>query len=192
MNKLKNIIFKSYKLIIAFILGVLLSTTTTVLAYKIYAEDISFTPNDINFKKQDGTNITNIKEAVDELYNKSNNIYVLGSIGTFSNNYENYGSSSSYSSNNEYMTTTYDQYDNHVYINIHKDMKIKLIYTKTTRGSKITYTYININNENISTTSMKVNTLETIESNVKAGDIIDISVGYGDNTNSIGFIIFKN
>ena len=72
MNKIKYIL-KYYKLIIAFILGVLLSTTTTVLAYKIYyAEDISFTTNK-------NENIKNVKQALDNLYDNVNKFtYIAG------------------------------------------------------------------------------------------------------------------
>lgn len=71
MNNIKYIL-KPYKLIIAFILGVLLSTTTTVLAYKIYAEDINFTTNK-------NENIKNVKQALDNLYDNANKFtYIAG------------------------------------------------------------------------------------------------------------------
>lgn len=35
---------------------------------KIFAEDIAFTPIDVTWKAKDGTNITNVKQALDYLF----------------------------------------------------------------------------------------------------------------------------
>ena len=42
-----------------------------VSAYTIFANDIGYTPKDITWKKSNGEDITNVKDAIDELYNKS-------------------------------------------------------------------------------------------------------------------------
>ena len=64
------------KFIIGFILGgILFGSITLVSAYAIYANDIAYTPN---WKKENGEDITNLKEALDELYKKSNNTIIYG------------------------------------------------------------------------------------------------------------------
>lgn len=65
MNKLIKIINNNLKVIVAFILGILITSTIGVVAYTINANDVSFTPSNKNWK------VTNVKEAVDELYSKS-------------------------------------------------------------------------------------------------------------------------
>ena len=69
---MKNI-FKSR--IFAFIFGaVIFSGITGVAAYSMFAKDIKYTPKDTTWKKANGEAITNVEEAIDELYNKNNNI----------------------------------------------------------------------------------------------------------------------
>lgn len=64
-------IFKSR--IFAFILGAFIfSGITAVSAYTILANDIGYTPKDTTWKKSNGEDITNVKEALDELYTRSN------------------------------------------------------------------------------------------------------------------------
>lgn len=59
--------------IFSFLLGaVMFGGITVVSAYTIFANDIEYTPKDTAWKKSDGTDITNVKEAIDELYIKSN------------------------------------------------------------------------------------------------------------------------
>lgn len=80
-------IFKSR--IFAFILGTLIfSGITVVSAYTILANDIGYTPKDTTWKKSNGEDITNVKDAIDELYLKSNNSYIYGE--QTSTNYSNY------------------------------------------------------------------------------------------------------
>ena len=63
-------VFKSR--IFAFILGALIfSGITAVSAYSIFANDIGYTPKDTTWKKSNGEDITNVKDAIDELYEKS-------------------------------------------------------------------------------------------------------------------------
>ena len=54
-----------------FILGVVLScSVTSAFAYSIFASDIGFTPIDDEFKQKDGSNVTNVNEAIEALFNK--------------------------------------------------------------------------------------------------------------------------
>ena len=63
-------IFKSR--IFAFILGaILFGGIGVVSAYTILANDIGYTPKDTTWKKSNGEDITNVKDAIDELYIKS-------------------------------------------------------------------------------------------------------------------------
>ena len=57
--------------IIGFILGAVIFSSITVAAYSILANDIGYTPSDSTWKKSNGEDITNVKDAIDELYNKS-------------------------------------------------------------------------------------------------------------------------
>ena len=59
-----------------------------VSAYSILASDIGYTPSDSTWKKTNGENITNVKDAIDELYLKSNNSYIYGE--QTSTNYNSY------------------------------------------------------------------------------------------------------
>ena len=59
--------------IFTFILGALIFTgITSVAAYSILANDIRYTPKDSTWKKSNGEDITNVKDAIDELYSKAN------------------------------------------------------------------------------------------------------------------------
>ena len=59
--------------IFSFLLGALIFTgITSVAAYSIFATDIGYTPSDSTWKKSNGEDITNVKDAIDELYTKSN------------------------------------------------------------------------------------------------------------------------
>lgn len=59
--------------IFAFILGaIIFSSITGVAAYTLLASDIGFTPSDTTWKQSNGEDITNVGEAIDELYNKVN------------------------------------------------------------------------------------------------------------------------
>ena len=54
--------------LIIILLGVIIFTSVSVSAYSLFANRINYTPSDSSFKKQDGTNIENVSEAIDELY----------------------------------------------------------------------------------------------------------------------------
>ena len=62
-------IFKSR--VFAFVLGALLfGSIGVVSAYTILANDVGYTPKDTTWKKSNGEDITNVKDAIDELYIK--------------------------------------------------------------------------------------------------------------------------
>ena len=73
---MKNI-FKSR--VFTFILGALIfSGITGVSAYNMFAKDIKYTPSDPTWKKSNGDNITNVEEALDELYINSSETKNIG------------------------------------------------------------------------------------------------------------------
>lgn len=60
--------------IVGFILGtIIFGGIVGVSAYSIFANDIVYTPSDSTWKKSNGEDITNVKDAIDELYTKANN-----------------------------------------------------------------------------------------------------------------------
>lgn len=50
------------------IVTAIICTSIGVYAASYAANDVSFTPKNTNWKKEDGTNITNVKDALDDLY----------------------------------------------------------------------------------------------------------------------------
>ena len=59
--------------IFTFILGSLIfGGIVGVSAYTIFANDIGYTPKDSTWKKSNGEDITNVSDAIDELYTKIN------------------------------------------------------------------------------------------------------------------------
>ena len=59
--------------IFTFVLGaVIFSGITGVAAYSMFAKDIKYTPSDTTWKKSNGDSITNVEDAIDELYENSN------------------------------------------------------------------------------------------------------------------------
>ena len=54
--------------IFTFILGAVIFSAVSVLAYSLLAGNVGFTPFDTSWKRQDGTDITNVEEALNELY----------------------------------------------------------------------------------------------------------------------------
>ena len=67
MNELIKIINNNLKVIVAFIFGILITSTIGVVAYTINAKDVSFTPSNKNWK------VTNVKEALDDINSKDLN-----------------------------------------------------------------------------------------------------------------------
>lgn len=65
--------------LLTFILGVIISCSiTSVLAYSILAPDVGFTPTDNAWKQDDGSDIKNVKEALDDLQEEIEVAEVLG------------------------------------------------------------------------------------------------------------------
>ena len=60
--------------IFSFILGAVIFGSIGVFAYAYSANQITYTPKDSTWKKSNGEDITNIKDAVDELHNNLNKI----------------------------------------------------------------------------------------------------------------------
>ena len=81
--------------VISFLLGAILFSGITVLASSLVSNNVAYTPNDTEFKKANGDNIANVKEALDELYSlsnkhlvfvkKSNILYATGTTPTTQN-----------------------------------------------------------------------------------------------------------
>ena len=64
--------------IFAFVLGALIfGGIVGVSAYTIFANDIGYIPKDTTWKKSNGEDITNVKDAIDELYTKANSNSVV-------------------------------------------------------------------------------------------------------------------
>lgn len=60
--------------IFTFVLGALIfGGIVGVSAYTILVNDIGYTPSDSTWKKTNGEDITNVKDAIDDLYDKTNN-----------------------------------------------------------------------------------------------------------------------
>ncbi len=60
--------------IFTFVVGaIIFSGITGVAAYNMLAKNINYTPHDTTWKKSNGDNITNVEEALDELYTATNN-----------------------------------------------------------------------------------------------------------------------
>lgn len=58
--------------IFIFILSTIIFTGIGVIAANYAANTIDFTPKDTTWKKQDGSDIKTVKDALDDLYSKSN------------------------------------------------------------------------------------------------------------------------
>ena len=116
--------------IFSFLLGaIIFGGIVGVSAYTILATDIGYTPSDSTWKKTNGENITNVKDAIDELYLKTNN-------SMFEHNYVDFNLSKSstatitLSPNNYrylYLFNTYWFFDKKDYDSIIDRLKIKQI-----------------------------------------------------------------
>lgn len=60
--------------LLGFILGAIIFSGVTVLATQYLAKDISFSPKNSTWKASDGSDIVNVKDAIDDLYKLKNNI----------------------------------------------------------------------------------------------------------------------
>ena len=107
--------------IFTFILGALIfGGIVGVSAYTILATDIGFTPKDSTWKKSNGEDITNVKDAIDELYSKAN------SSSSLLNKICTYQSEGSYGQKGQVGAL----YDCEVGPNIHKNFYILTIRDK--------------------------------------------------------------
>ena len=78
-------LFKSR--IFSFILGaIIFSGITSVAAYSLFAESVGYTPALTSWKKSNGEDITNVKEALDELFLKYHNDNKYIDLSLFKNN----------------------------------------------------------------------------------------------------------
>ena len=67
---MKKVFKKGY--IFSFILGaIVFGSVGTYAAYSVLADNIGYTPKDNTWKKANGEDITNVKDAIDELYSKT-------------------------------------------------------------------------------------------------------------------------
>ena len=170
----KSLIFK----ILYLVLGLVVMAGASVFATNTYlASQVTY-------------GNTNVEQALNELYENisRDKPFVLGSIGTINISGTKWESSSSYSSNEEYMTTSYS--DNHIYINVKKEMNIKILLCKTSRGNVHANAMIAINDKVVSTTPLTQKN-DSYATNVKDGDKIDIYIGYGDNVKSLGVLVYS-
>ena len=90
--------------IFTFILGIIISGVT-VYAVTYNANQINFTPTNNNWKKQDGTNITNVQDALNSLYDNkksSNNVIFVGASWKYASNWGR-GFSFNVLSNDDYI-----------------------------------------------------------------------------------------
>lgn len=77
------------------LLGVLISTVSTVLAYSYFAQEVGFTPTDNSWQDVELNNIDNVSSALDNLYQRINKMnykeiysYSPGSPANFSYTFE--------------------------------------------------------------------------------------------------------
>ena len=138
------------KNIICFILGGIIFSTTLVSGYQLLAKDISYTPN---WTKENGDNITNVEEAIDELYDKTKYTKVIGEETWSSGGFENYsngiGKSQTFSVNKGVnkikiyvsVTSTWGDINPSIEGNIIKQSSIKTISSVGFAGSYVSDFY---------------------------------------------------
>lgn len=84
---MKNFIKNNLKVFVAIMITTIIVGSVSVYAASQYfAKDITFTPTNENFKKENGEPIENVEDALNELYNQKNNEYttwliVEGDVG---------------------------------------------------------------------------------------------------------------
>lgn len=112
--------------IFAFILGAVIFGTIGVLADNIFASSINYTPE---WKKGNGENITNVAEAIDELYNKSS-VYVA----MF--NEQQLKTTTTYKLTNTYLNSSYGYIDTNGDLVFTQEGTYKIIGIASDGGSK--------------------------------------------------------
>lgn len=143
--------------IFSFILGaVIFGGIVGVSAYTILSNNIEYTPTDSTWKKTNGEDITNVKEAIDELYMKKNsNVYFLN--GTMTEDSKNLS------------------------LNYTADFDGKVLVVATNVQGRSNNTVVTHNNETVElvdTNSSEVDDYRKIKYavvNVKSGDTINCS-----------------
>lgn len=75
---MKNLIKNNLKMILSFLIGILVSGVGVYAANSIFAKDITYT-NAVN------NNVTNVKDALDDLYKKNKNYMMIANISGHSN-----------------------------------------------------------------------------------------------------------
>lgn len=71
---MKSFIKNNLKVFVTMIITTIIVGSVSVYAASQYfAKDITFTPTNENFKKENGEAITNVEDALNELYNQKNN-----------------------------------------------------------------------------------------------------------------------
>lgn len=88
---MKNFIKNNLKVFVSIIVTTIIVGSVSVYAAgQYFAKDISFTPKNENFKKENGEPIDNVEDALNELYNKNNNIeFIAGKqVGNNMDEYE--------------------------------------------------------------------------------------------------------
>ena len=74
---MRRFIKNNLKVFVAVIISGIVFTGIGVYAASQYlARDISFTPTNENFKKENGESIDNVEDALNELYNQKNNEFI--------------------------------------------------------------------------------------------------------------------
>ena len=63
-----------------FLLGAVIFSSVSVFAYSLISSDVGYTPLDTTWKKQDGTSISNVKDAIDELHSTFNKFGTFVSV----------------------------------------------------------------------------------------------------------------
>ena len=176
--------------IFAFILGAIIFGSIGVMASQFNAKQIMYNPSDNTWKKSNGEDINNVKEAIDELYTKRNAYnekpYVTGCITGYNRQmYSNIG----FTTNENYFTVDNSNSDeNYLSIAVKKDMKIKVIIQSAERGGSIYYKNIKINNTTVYENTLHGDKYEN-EYDVNANDIINISLDSGNSAKALAIFI---
>lgn len=105
--------------IFSFLLGaVIFGGIVGVSAYSVLANNIGYTPSDSTWKKSNGEDITNVKDAIDELYTKSDNynLWLSGLEELSLNNISLVENKEVQLLNNQSGTLTYDNLNDGSYL----------------------------------------------------------------------------
>ena len=140
-KNMKKIFRKSN--IFAFILGAIIFGGIGVVsaAYTIYANNIEFTPSNSSWKKANGDNITNVKDAIDDMYDKftANTASELKKVCTYVDNTYSKDKNDKYSIGTKYECDPGDGVKRNFYIlEVRKNGLDLLMDKNITQGSSQT------------------------------------------------------